>query len=89
MDEDLRHKLGEWAIALCRVAGYTSAGTVEFLVDEERNCYFLEVNCRLQVEHPITEMVTGVDIVREQIRVAAGEPLSVGGSLDRLSRPCH
>lgn len=84
VDENLRRKLGEWAIALCRIAGYISAGTVEFLVDEERNCYFLEVNCRLQVEHPITEMVTGRDIVREQIRVAAGEPLSVAGDSDRL-----
>jgi acetyl-CoA carboxylase biotin carboxylase subunit len=84
VDENLRHKLGEWAIALCRAAGYSGAGTVEFLVDRELNCYFLEVNCRLQVEHPITEAVTGVDIVREQIRVAAGESLAAPGSFDRL-----
>jgi acetyl-CoA carboxylase biotin carboxylase subunit len=84
VDEELRHKLGEWAIALCRAAGYSSAGTVEFLVDEERNCFFLEVNCRLQVEHPITEMATGVDIVQEQIRVAAGDRLTVSGGFDRM-----
>jgi len=84
VDEPLRHRLGEWAIALCRAAGYASAGTVEFLVDEQRNCFFLEVNCRLQVEHPITEMTTGVDIVREQIRAAEGERLTETGSFDRL-----
>jgi acetyl-CoA carboxylase biotin carboxylase subunit len=84
VDESLRHRLGGWAIALCRAAGYASAGTVEFLVDEQRNCFFLEVNCRLQVEHPITEMTTGVDIVREQILVAGGERLTETDSYDRL-----
>lgn len=75
VDPGLRAKLSAWAIALARAAGYTGAGTVEFLLDDAGNCCFIEVNCRLQVEHPVTETVTGVDIVREQIRIAAGEEL--------------
>jgi acetyl-CoA carboxylase biotin carboxylase subunit len=73
----LREQMGRAAVALCRQAGYVNAGTVEFLVDSERRFYFMELNARVQVEHPVTEMVTGVDIVQEQIRVAAGEPLSL------------
>ncbi|MCX8143856.1 MAG: acetyl-CoA carboxylase biotin carboxylase subunit [Bacteroidia bacterium] len=76
VNDDLRKRMGECAVALAKAVGYTNAGTVEFLVDKHRNFYFLEVNARLQVEHPVTEMITGLDLVKEQIKIAMGEPLS-------------
>jgi acetyl-CoA carboxylase biotin carboxylase subunit len=73
---ETRRKMTELAARAAKEIGYTNAGTMEFLVDADQNFYFLEMNTRLQVEHPVTEMVTGVDIVQEQIRIASGEPLS-------------
>jgi acetyl-CoA carboxylase biotin carboxylase subunit len=72
---EVRERICQAAVRLGRAAGYYSAGTCEFLVDKDHNFYFIEVNARIQVEHPITEMITGIDLVREQIRIAAGEPL--------------
>lgn len=78
VDESLRKQLGDAAVLIAESIGYTNAGTMEFLVDENKNFYFMEVNARIQVEHPVTEMVTGIDMVQEQIRIAAGEELDVG-----------
>jgi propionyl-CoA carboxylase alpha chain len=75
IDDHTRRAMGEQAVALAKAANYVSAGTVEFIVDRERNFYFLEMNSRLQVEHPVTEMITGIDLVELMIRVAAGEQL--------------
>ncbi len=72
---EVRARLGEAAVRIARACGYVNAGTCEFLVDADNNFYFIEVNARIQVEHPVTEMVTGIDLVKQQIRIAAGEPL--------------
>ena len=76
IDESLRKQMGEMAVAIARSVKYRNAGTIEFLMDEDAKYYFMEMNTRIQVEHPVTEMVTGIDLVKEQIRVAAGLPLS-------------
>ncbi len=77
MTPELREKMGEAAKKAVKASGYNNAGTVEFMVDKDRNFYFLEMNTRLQVEHPVTELVTGIDIVKEQFKIAAGEKLSL------------
>jgi acetyl-CoA carboxylase biotin carboxylase subunit len=74
--EALRKQMGEMAVAIAKSVKYRNAGTIEFLLDENGKYYFMEMNTRIQVEHPITEMVTGIDLVKEQIRIAAGLPLS-------------
>lgn len=77
IDENLRRKMGETAVRAAKAVGYENAGTIEFLLDADKNFYFMEMNTRIQVEHPVTEMVSGLDLIKEQIRIAAGEPLSV------------
>ena len=85
VDEVLRHTLGETAIQVARSIGYTNAGTMEFLVDKNKNFYFMEVNARVQVEHPVTELVTGLDIIQQQILLAQGEKLTLGQDEIRLN----
>ena len=77
LDEATRKEMGGQAVTLARAVDYQSAGTVEFIVDSQRNFYFLEMNTRLQVEHPVTEMITGIDIAKEMFRIASGEKLSI------------
>lgn len=77
MTDELRRKMGESAVAAAKVCGYRNAGTIEFLVDKHLNYYFMEMNTRIQVEHPITEEITGVDLVKQQLLIAGGEPLSI------------
>lgn len=80
MEAELRDSMGEQIVESIRKIGYRNAGTIEFLMDEDKNLYFMEMNTRLQVEHPVTEMITGFDIVKEQIRIAANHPLSINQS---------
>lgn len=77
ISEELRRKMGQVAVKAAKAVGYENAGTIEFLLDKDKNFYFMEMNTRIQVEHPVTELVTGLDLIKEQIRVAAGLPLSV------------
>ncbi|MGI8525245.1 MAG: acetyl-CoA carboxylase biotin carboxylase subunit [Pseudolabrys sp.] len=85
LDEATRKKMGEQAVALAKAVGYDSAGTVEFVAGQDRSFYFLEMNTRLQVEHPVTELITGVDLVEQMIRIAAGEKLSIKQSDVKLN----
>lgn len=85
MTEELRQKMGADAIRTAQAAGYENAGTVEFLLDEAGNYYFIEMNTRIQVEHPVTEEVTDTDLIKEQIRIAAGEPLQLEQSDIRIN----
>ncbi len=84
LDDKLRQAMGKAAIQAAKACNYRNAGTIEFMLDKHHNFYFLEMNTRLQVEHPVTEMVTGMDLVREQILIASGEPLSVKQSADHF-----
>ncbi len=77
ISDELRRQMGETAVRAAKAVGYENAGTIEFLLDKNKNFYFMEMNTRIQVEHPVTELVSGMDLIKEQIRVAAGEPLSV------------
>ena len=87
LDDDLRKRMGETALKVVEVSGYSNAGTIEFLLDENNEFYFLEVNARLQVEHPVTELVCGVDLVHAQLRIASGEKLWL--SQDQISQRGH
>ena len=77
MNKKLRKKMGDLAVKCAKSIGYVNAGTIEFLMDKDQNFYFMEMNTRIQVEHPVTEILTGIDIVKEQLRIASGEKLNV------------
>ena len=77
MTPELRERMGEAAVKAAKACGYQNAGTVEFLVDNDRNFYFMEMNARIQVEHPVTEMETGIDLIKQQIMIASGMPLGI------------
>ncbi len=85
LDDDLREEMGQVAVQIARAVNYYSAGTVEFLLDSDRNFYFMEMNTRIQVEHPVTEIITGIDLIEQQIRVANGESLKIRQEDIRLS----
>lgn len=77
LDDETREKMGEVAVKICKAVKYVNAGTIEFLVDDDKNFYFMEMNTRIQVEHPITEMITGIDLIKEQIKIASGYKLEL------------
>ena len=83
VDDELRRKMGDAAILVAKSVDYLNAGTIEFLVDNERNFYFMEINARIQVEHPVTEIVSGCDIVKEQLKIATGEKIALNYNLDQ------
>ena len=85
ISDELRQKMGETAVRAAKAVGYENAGTIEFLLDKQKNFYFMEMNTRIQVEHPVTESVTDMDLIKEQIRIASGEPLSVRQEDIRIS----
>jgi len=85
LDEPTRKAMGEQSVALSKAVNYSGAGTVEFVVDKDKNFYFLEMNTRLQVEHPVTELITGIDLVEQMIRVASGDALSVSQDQVKLN----
>lgn len=87
VSSELRREMGETAVKAAKAAGYYSAGTVEFVMDDEGHYYFIEMNTRIQVEHPVTEMITGIDLIREQLRIADGMELNV--TQDSISMECH
>ena len=77
LNDELREKMGEAAVRAAKAVNYVNAGTIEFLVDKHNDFYFMEMNTRIQVEHPVTEMITNVDIVKEQLKIASGEELQL------------